>query len=52
MAIIETSEEAHFLVRVGTWSAADLEDWHYRRVSHWFDEEEDTSSDDEEEFLE
>lgn len=28
---IETTEEAHFLVRIGTWTVEDLDDWYYRR---------------------
>jgi protein-tyrosine phosphatase len=32
---IETAEEAHFLVRVGTWGPAELADWCQR----WWDNE-------------
>lgn len=42
---VETAEEAHFLVRVGSWSAEDLEAWANRRQEEeWcefdYDEEE------------
>ena len=37
---VETAEEAHFLVRVGTWSAEDLERWANRRQEEEWEYEE------------
>ena len=44
---IETAEEAHFLVRVGTWSAADLEAWARSRESEALREDEEFEWDEE-----
>lgn len=43
---IETAEEAHFLVRVGTWTAEDLDDWYHRRWGGEFLDEETDDFDD------
>ena len=44
---IETAEEAHFLVRVGSWSAEDLEAWARSRESEVLREDEEFEWDEE-----
>lgn len=43
---IESSEEAHFLVRVGTWTVEDLDDWYYRRWGGEFVDDTESDFDD------
>lgn len=49
---LETAEQAHFLVRVGTWGVQELERWvQQRKYEDWGDEEVDCSNDVEEQEL-